>query len=120
MIEKMEFNLFRNSNKTLEDIQEYVQTRTDDPGLFESDVQDEDNLDDWSIDDFLIALPKSIEYGLHDLLFRLTITYGYDDECIIFYENRDLGKSIFEVRNINAYDAFKEIYMKLKIINKLN
>jgi hypothetical protein len=55
MIEKMEFNLFRNSNKTLEDIQEYVQTRTDDPGLFESDVQDEDNLDDWSIDDFLIA-----------------------------------------------------------------
>ena len=116
----MEFNLFKNSNKTIELMQEYVQTRTDDPGLFESDVQDEDNLDDWSIDDLLIALPKSIEYGLHESLFNLTITYGCDDECIIYYENRDLGKSILEVRNINAYDAFKEIYMKLKTINKLN
>ena len=116
----MEFNLFKNSNKTIELMQEYVQTRTDDPGLFESNVQDEDNLDDWSIDDFLIALPKSIEYGLHESLFNLTITYGCDDECIIYYENRDLGKSILEVRNINAYDAFKEIYMKLKTINKLN
>lgn len=116
----MEFNLFKNSNKTIELMQEYVQTRTDDLGLFESDVQDEDNLDDWSIDDFLIALPKSIEYGLHESLFNLTITYGCDDECIIYYENRDLGKSILEVRNINAYDAFKEIYMKLKTINKLN
>jgi len=116
----MEFNLFKNSNKTIELMQEYVQTRTDDPELFESDVQDEDTLDDWSIDDFLIALPKSIEYGLHESLFNLTITYGCDDECIIYYENRDLGKSILEVRNINAYDAFKEIYMKLKTINKLN
>ena len=116
----MEFNLFKNSNKTIELMQEYVQTRTDDPGLFESNVQDEDNLDDWSIDDFLIALPKSIEYGLHESLFNLTITYGCDDECIIYYENRDLDKSILEVRNINAYDAFKEIYMKLKTINKLN
>lgn len=116
----MEFNLFKNSNKTIELMQEYVQTRTDDPGLFESNVQDEDNLDDWSIDDFLIALPKSIEYGLHESLFNLTITYGCDDECIIYYENRDLGKSILEVRNINVYDAFKEIYMKLKTINKLN
>ena len=116
----MEFNLFKNSTQSLEKIQEYVQTRTDDPNLFESNVMDEDILDDWSIDDFLVALPKSIEYGLHDSLFRLTITYGYDDECIIFYENRDLGKTILEVRNINAYDAFKEIYNKLKIINKLD
>ena len=116
----MNFDLFRNSNQTLEDIQQYVQTRTDDPNLFESNVMDEDILDDWSIDDFLVALPKSIEYGLHDSLFKLTITYGYDDECIIFYENRDLGKTILEVRNINAYDAFKEIYNKLKIINKLD
>ena len=116
----MEFNLFKNSNKTIELMQEYVQTRTDDPGLFEFDVQNEDTLDDWSIDDFLIALPKSIEYGLHESLFNLTITYGCDDECIIYYKNRDLGKSILEVRNINAYDAFKEIYMKLKTINKLN
>lgn len=105
----MNFDLFRNSNQTLEDIQNYVQTRTDDPNLFESNVMDEDGLDDWSIDDFLVALPKSIEYGLHDSLFRLTITYGYDDECIIFYENRDLGKTILEVRNINAYDAFRNI-----------
>lgn len=116
----MEFNLFKNSTQSLEKIQEYVQTRTDDPNLFESNVMDEDILDDWSIDDFLVALPKSIEYGLHDLLFRLTITYGYDDECIIFYENRDLGKTILEVRNINAYDAFKEMYNKLKTINKLD
>ena len=116
----MEFNLFKNSTQSLEKIQEYVQTRTDDPNLFESNVMDEDILDDWSIDDFLVALPKSIEYGLHDSLFRLTITYGYDDECIIFYENRDLGKTILEVRNINAYDAFKEIYNKLKTINKLD
>jgi hypothetical protein len=116
----MEFNLFKNSTQSLEMIQNYVQTRTDDPNLFESNVMDEDILDDWSIDDFLVALPKSIEYGLHDSLFRLTITYGYDDECIIFYENRDLGKTILEVRNINAYDAFKEIYNKLKTINKLD
>lgn len=116
----MEFNLFKNSTQSLEKIQEYVQTRTDDPNLFESNVMDEDILDDWSIDDFLVALPKSIEYGLHDSLFRLTITYGYDDECIIFYENRDLGKTILEVRNINAYDAFKEMYNKLKTINKLD
>ena len=116
----MEFNLFKNSTQSLEKIQEYVQTRTDDPNLFESNVMDEDILDDWSIDDFLVALPKSIEYGLHDSLFRLTITYGYDDECIIFYENRDLGKTILEVSNINAYDAFKEIYNKLKTINKLD
>ena len=115
----MIFDLFKNSNQTIEVMQEYVQTRTDDPNLFESNVMDEDILDDWSIDDFLVALPKSIEYGLHDSLFRLTITYGYDDECIIYYENRDLGKSILEVRNINVYDAFKEIYMKLKTINKI-
>ena len=51
-------------------------------------------------------------------MFRKEITYGYDDECIIFYENRDLGKTILEVRNINAYDAFKEMYNKLKTINK--
>ena len=119
-IKGMKFDLFRNSNQTLEDIQEYIQTRTDDPNLFESDVQDEDNLDDWSIDDFLVALPKSIKYGINDILFNLTITYGYDDECIICYENKDLGKSILEVRNINSYDAFKEIYMKLKTINKLD
>ena len=119
MIEKMKFDLFRNSNQTLEDIQEYVQTRTDDPNLFESNVMDEDNLDDWSIDDFLVALPKSIKYGLHDSLFNLTITYGNDNECIIFYENKDFGKSILEVRNINAYDAFKEIYVKVKTINEL-
>jgi len=116
----MIFDLFKNSNQTMEVMQEYVQTRTDDPNLFESDVQDEDNLDDWSVDDFLVALPKTIEYGIRETLFYLTITYNLDDECIIFYENRDLGKSILEVRNINAYDAFKEIYMKLKTINKLN
>lgn len=119
MINVMEFDLFKNSNKTIELMQEYVQTRTDDPNLFESNVMDEDNLDDWTIDDFLIALPKSIEYGLYDSLFNLTITYRYNDECIIYYENKDFGKSILEVRNINIYDAFKEIYNKLKTINKI-
>ena len=120
MINVMEFDLFKNSNKTIELMQEYIQTRTDDPNLFESNVMDEDNLDDWTIDDFLIALPKTIEYGIHDTLFNLTITYNLDNECIIYYENRNLGKTIFEVSNIIAYDAFKEIYTKLKIINKLN
>jgi len=116
----MEFNLFKNSNKTIELMQEYIQTRTDDPYLFESDVQDEDNLDDWSIDDFFIALPKTIKYGIHETLFNLTITYNTFNECIIYYENRDLGKNIFNVTNINPYDAFKEIYLKLKTINKLD
>ena len=98
----------------------FVETRTDDPQLFEENVMDEDNLDDWNIDDFLVALPKTIEYGVHDTLFNLTITYNSNDECIIYYENRNLSKTIFEVCNINAYDAFKEIYLNLKSINKLN
>lgn len=115
----MEFDLFKNSNKTIELMQEYVQTRTDDPNLFESDVQDEDNLDDWSIDDFLVALPKTIKYGLNDLLYKLTITYGNNDECIIYYENKEINTYILEVININTYNAFKEIYLKLKTIDKL-
>ena len=114
----MKFDLFKNTNKTIKLGQEYIQTRIDDPNLFESDVQDEDTLDDWTIDDFLIALPKTIEYGYS--LFNLTITYRYNDECIIYYENQDLCKTILKVRNINTYDAFKEIYIKLKTINKLN
>lgn len=116
----MEFDLFRNSNKTIELMQEYIQTRTDDPNLFESNVMDEDNLDDWTIDDFLVALPKTIKYGINETLFNLTITYNLNDECIIYYENRDLGKTILEVCNINVYDAFKEIYDKLKTINKID
>ena len=116
----MEFDLFRNSNKTIEMFQEYVQTRTDDPNLFESNVIDENNLDDWTIDDFLVALPKTIEYGVNETLFNLTITYNSYEQCIIYYENKDLGKTILEVCNINAYDAFKEIYNKLKVIDKID
>ena len=53
----MEFNLFKNSTQSLEKIQEYVQTRTDDPNLFESNVMDEDILD-------LVLYPIFI-YGLN-------------------------------------------------------
>ena len=116
----MIFDLFKNSNQTIENLPKLIQTRTDDINLFESDVQNEDNFDDWSIDDFLIALPKTIKYSINDILFNLTITYNTSDECIIYYENRNIGKTIFEVKNINAYDAFKEIYMKLKTIDKLD
>lgn len=117
------------SNQTLEDIPDYVIDESIDSNIVFSkststlcneDVINEDLLDDWNIDDFLVALPKTIEYGLHDSLFNLTITYNLDDECIIYYENRNLGKSILEVQNINPYDAFKEIYLKLKTINKLD
>ena len=116
------------SNKTLEDIPDYIINESigylkfseSTSTLCEQNVMNEDNLDDWNIDDFLIALPKTIEYGLHDSLFNLTITYNSNDECIIYYENKNIGKSILEVQNINPYDAFKEIYLKLKTIDKLD
>lgn len=111
--------------QTLENIPEYIVNKTIDSNIifsnpnFTEDVINEDLLYDWNIDDFLVALPKTIEYGLHDSLFNLTITYNLDDECIIYYENKNLGKTILEVQNINPYDAFKEIYLKLKLINKV-
>ena len=111
--------------QTLENIPEYIVNKTIYSNIifsnpnFTEDVINEDLLDDWNIDDFLVALPKTIEYGIHDSLFNLTITYNLDDECIIYYENKNLGKTILEVQNINPYDAFKEIYLKLKTIDKV-
>ena len=115
----MIFDLFKNSNKTLEEIHEYVQTRTDDPELFESNVIDEDNLDDWNIDDFLIALPKTIEYN--DKIFALLFYYRIDlKQWSVGYYNSAIDQLIFGVYNIDKYEAFKELYNKLKTVDKLN
>jgi len=46
----MDFNLFKTTNYSMDFIPEYVQTRTDDPNLFELDIIDENFLNTQTID----------------------------------------------------------------------
>ena len=113
------------SNQTIEQIPDYIVNQTVDsiyfsePTSFDEDVIDENKLDDWSIDDFLCAIPKTIMYGINNIIYNLSILYTDDNKCIIRYYNSNINQSILEVTNINTYDAFKEFYSKLKLIDKV-
>lgn len=109
----MIFDLFKNSNATLELINDYVQTRTDDPNLFESNIINEDNLDDWTIDDFFTALPKTIE-GRWDTICEFHLWYTKEDNNWNAAYDTPWGDHIYETSNIDKYECLKELYFKIK------
>lgn len=113
------------SNQTIEQIPDYIINESVDsiyfsePTSFDEDIIDENKLDDWTIDDFLCAIPKSIIYGTNNIIYNLSILYTEDNKCIIRYYNSKIDKSILEATNISTYEAFKEFYAKLKLIDKI-
>lgn len=83
--------------------------------LFNEDVIDESVFDDWTIDDFIGALPESIEYRSSDTLAGLDMFYFLeceDPHWIVSYKTI-WGDSAYEENGETLYEALKKMYIKL-------
>lgn len=83
--------------------------------LFNEDVIDETDFNNWSIDDFITALPETVEYKYSDTLAGLSMVYFI--ECdhphwIASYKTT-WGDSAYEEEGETLYEALKELYKKV-------
>lgn len=83
--------------------------------LFNEDVIEENELDNWTIDDFIGALPETIIYKYDSLAgFRLYYSIALDDPCWVSGYETLWGDLIYESDGETPYDALKNLYLKLK------
>lgn len=95
--------------------------KEDDPNdkteeLMNEDVQNEDDLDDWTIDDFFVAIPKTIDDGLYDTICEFHFWYSKERDCWIAAYKTPWGDYKLETENIDKYECLKNLYFKLKTL----
>lgn len=83
--------------------------------LFNEDVIDDNNLDNWTIDDFFVALPETIEYKYDSLAgFKLFYSIEIDEPCWIACYKTTWGDSVYEEDGETPLEALKNLYIKLR------
>ena len=83
--------------------------------LFNEDVIDESTFDDWTIDDFITALPETVEYRSSDTLAGLDMFYFLeceDPHWVVAYKTI-WGDSAYEENAETLHEALKKLYLKL-------
>lgn len=113
-------NLFK-INNSYDDLKPYYHNLDENDNTeeeFVKDVLTVEDLDDWTIDDLLQALPKSLEYDnkLYDFRLKFVSDYNSWEVC---YENQNTGDSCYSTFNIDRYNALIDLYIKLNNNNLL-
>lgn len=92
----------------------FSEVEKDSEKLFNEDVIDESTFDNWSIDDFVGALPETIEYK-YDSLAGLDMFYFIecDDPHWVACYKTTWGDSVYEEDGETLYEALKKLYIKI-------
>ena len=81
--------------------------------LMQEDVMDVENLDEWTLDDFFIALPKTIE-GRWDTICEFHLWYSKETNNWNAAYDTPWGDHTYETSNVDRFECLKQLYFQVK------